>query len=107
MRYIKTFEKLRSIKTPGIQEWNYVVIKTDDPEHSESYNNFLENHILQIREIKGNYIYASAIIEDDEPEEVINAFGGYIQPFRIDKIKLYSDNIEDLKLKMASNKYNL
>jgi len=98
---------MSNIKNSEPEEWDYVVIKTYDPEHSESYNNFLENHILQIREIKGNFIYASAIIEDYEPEEVINAFGGYIQPFRLDKIKLYSNDIEDLKLKMVENKYNL
>ena len=107
MKYIKKFEKIKSKKDRELKEWDYVVIKTNDPDHSESYNNFLENHILQVREIHGNYIYASAVIDDEETEEVRNAFGGYIQPFRINKIKFYGDNIDELKIKMQQDKYNL
>jgi hypothetical protein len=107
MKYLKSFENIKSEKNRELQEWDYVVIKTNDPEHSKSYDNFLKNHILQVREIHGNYIYASALIDDDESEETRNAFGGYIQPFRIDKIKYYGDNIEELKIKMQQDKYNL
>ncbi len=45
-----------------------------NPKHSKSYDNFLKNHILQVREIHGNHIYASALIDDDESEETRNAF---------------------------------
>ena len=106
MKYLKTYEKIKSrIKNePG--EWDYVIIKTNDTEHSERYNSFLENHILEISQIHGNYIYARPIFDDDEPEEIKNEFDR-IQPFRMDKIKFYADNIEELKLKIATNKYNL
>ena len=112
MKYIKTFEQAES----NIKVGDYVIIGPSDREFSKDYNDFLETHIAKIDRIESNgyrdkykicYIYVHFIGEKEKENPIWSNLFNYTQSFNINHVKYSAHTIEELKMKIDSEKYNL
>ena len=101
MKYIKKFESHKKIKIG-----DYVIIKPNNIKYSNNLNIFIENHIGEIRDMLGSWIYITFIFTKNDSKKIKNEFG-IIQSFHLDDIKYTSNNLEELKIKLNAEKYNL
>ena len=111
MKYIKTFEikKIDSNKIESLfdklTQGTFVTIKPND-DFSESYNNFVKNHIAKIDNVLGNFIYVRFLFNNDDSESIKNEFN-HVKAIRMDNVDLYSPTLKELEIKIKSNKFNL
>lgn len=102
MRYIKKFEEYDDLK-----EGDYVYLdSTDNINHAESLNKFLKNHIGVVEEAHLRTIFVYFIFNDDDNEEIKNEFN-HVIPFKKKYILLHDKDLENLKIKIDSLKYNI
>ena len=98
MKYIKTYKK------QNIKIGDYVIIKTSI-KYLNDFNKFLKNHIGQITEVS-NDIYVKFLFNENDSVKTKHLYN-YVVPFKTTDIKFSSDNLEDLKIKLNAEKYNL
>jgi len=104
MKYLKTYEQ--NSNKPKIGD--YVLMKTDSK--NIDYRNFLKSNAGKIEYIMGNVVY---VLYKNIPIKLLKFFNfntfsqEYYHTFNENKILVFSDNPDDLELKLSANKYNL
>jgi len=112
MKYLKIFEKI----TEKHKVDNYVLIYLEEKEsrhyiEDKGFINFINTHIGQITSV---YMNEVVINYPDVPQKYKNCFvtskynnNHNIITFFLDQIVASASTIEELKLKIMANKYNL
>jgi len=121
MKYIKTYESIQNGPTTN----NYVIVDPNNirseptvPKIKEMFHDFINNNIGQIKDWyfsdSNNTQKIFSVIYLVEPPKKLKQFfmydstsGKYMISIRESKIIYFSDNIEDVEIKIRANKYNL
>jgi len=107
MKYIKKFENTEDKPKVG----DYVLISIDNDEENDFYSNnpgqIIKFFTLQKYRFTVMISYGKNIPDNMKNILLLNKRCGYYKIFDYEDIFIFSKNKEDLKLKIASNKFNL
>jgi len=111
MKYLKYYESL----TDNLNVGDYVLIKINISKYNQKQietENFINSTIGKIYSIDNRYINTDIrVLYDDVPESIKSYFniknGLCIRSFDIDRIVDHSKTIEELKMKIETNKFNI
>lgn len=103
MKHLKYFENKDNNK---LSVGDYVVIQPGEDFFTDSYNEFLSTHIGVVREVSGDIFYVDFIFNENDSFSVKVEYC-HNQGFRMEHLKYHSKSLEDLKIKINADKYNL
>jgi len=111
MKILKFYESL----TNDLEIGDYVLIKIDISKYTQKQidtENFINNTIGKIYNIDNSHVNTDIyVLYENIPESIKSYFknmnGVYIRSFDIDRIVEHGKTIEELKMKLETNKFNI